>query len=66
VMTTTPRQLQPCSGYALVRLLRPERLISLRLQSTLSWHETQEAAMRQQKAQRHTRPWTQPLRADVF
>jgi len=22
--------------------------------------------MRQQKAQRHTRPWTQPLRADVF
>jgi hypothetical protein len=56
VMTTTPRQLQPCSGYVLVRLLRSVRPISLRLQSTLSWHETHEAAMRQQKAQRHTRP----------
>lgn len=56
MMTTTPRQLQPCSGYVLVRLLRPVRLISLRLQSTLAWHETHEAAMRQLKAQRHTRP----------
>ena len=53
MMTTTPRQLQPCSGYVLVRLLRPVWVISLRLQSTLSWHETREAAMRQQKAQRH-------------
>jgi hypothetical protein len=52
-MTPTPRQQQPCSGYVLVRLLRPVRLISLRLQSALFWHESKEAAMRQRKAQRH-------------